>query len=252
VIKIVVGDQDHSTYIDQLISAIEQEKDILLSGVTTQYHDVYQLIAQKQPDIVILDFMDPVEHGLELVSQVLQQYQPIQVLVVSAIEEDDFVAQLRDLGVAYYLIKPFFIPELLDRIRYIDQYYHYGLSQFYIRDRRSIQQFLTNYFTKIGILPNYKGHRYLIDAILLVCQDSSWLDGITKRLYPAVAKGNRTTASHVERSIRYALDIAWTKGDIEQLEKLFPYAIDPAKGKPTNSAFIAKMADIINLRFSLR
>lgn len=248
-IKVVVGDENPK-YIELISRELKHELEISVLGTASNPNELIKIIGQEQPDIVVLDFMHPVETGISVVQRILKKQPLTQILVISDIENDQFVGELPIIGVAYYMIKPFQVLDLIERLKFIHNYYSSMLDLFYIRDRRAIQQFLVNCFAELGIPPNYKGHRYLMDAILLVSQDDSWLNGITKRLYPAVARGNRTTASHVERSIRYAIDTAWAKGDFNQLQKLFPYAIDPARGKPTNAAFIAKMADIINLRFS--
>lgn len=248
-IKVVIGDANPK-YLELISCELKHELEIAVIGTASNPNDLSKLVSQYQPDIVVMDFMDIIDQGTAVVRQIMKKQPLTQVLVISEIEDDQFVEQLLKLGVAYYMIKPFRMPDLIERIKYIHHNYGNMFNLFYIRERRLIQQFLVSCFAELGIPPNYKGHRYLIDAILLVSQDDSWLNGITKRLYPAVARGNHTTASHVERSIRYAIDTAWAKGDLEHLQKFFPYAIDPAKGKPTNAAFIAKMADLIKIRFS--
>lgn len=247
-ISVLLGDQ-HETIAQNIASGLADINDIDFWGYTTDAVDFLNKATKRKPDVMIIDFMEPVKKGCEMVKQLLTACSCIPILVISSIEDDWFVARLGELGAAYYLIKPFYLIDLVNRIKYVSEYHGNTLNQLYLPDRQMVTQFLTSYFTKIGIPASFKGHRYLLDAILLVSQDCSWMNSITKRLYPAVARCNKTTASHVERSIRYAIDTAWTRGDINELEQLFPYAIDPAKGKPTNSAFIAKMADIIKFCF---
>lgn len=248
-IKVALRDDDQE-FCSLLLGELNHEPEI--STLTTGTDQGFlNLIVENQPDVAVLDCMQPVDRGMGIIEKIMKLQPAAQVLAMSDIEDDQFVNQLRELGTAYYLIKPFHPKTLIDRIKYVHYYNSNRFNPLFGRKRGPIQQFLVGYLAKLGIPPTYKGHRYLLDAILLASQDHSWLDGITKKLYPAVARSHRTKASHVERSIRYAIDTAWTKGDLDQLHRLFPYAIDPARGKPTNSAFIAKMADIINMRFSL-
>ncbi|NMB39134.1 MAG: response regulator [Firmicutes bacterium] len=246
-INIILGD-DNITYTSDIVTNLNKQTDINLKGFANNVEDFMGKVEQDPPEIAVLDFMDPIEKGLRLIDRILREYQ-LSVIVISDVDDDNFVAALRDIGVAYYLMKPFSWETLVQRIKYVHEYHENMFNLFYVHDRRLIQQFLIDYFSALGIPPYLKGHRYLLDAVMLVSQDNSWLNGITKRLYPAVARCNRTSASHVERTIRYAIDTAWSKGDFAQLQQLFPYTIDPEKGKPTNSAFIAKMADIINFHF---
>ncbi|HKM18368.1 MAG: response regulator [Firmicutes bacterium] len=248
-IKVALRDDDWefcSAFLDELESEPEIEPHLAATD-----EGFLELVAGKYPDVAVLDCMQPIERGMGLVQKTMRLQPQTRVLVISRIADDHFVTGLSELGTAYYLIKPFEPRALIARIKWIHYYLGSGFDPLYGRNRGPMRQFLAGYLANLGIPPNYKGHRYLIDAILLASQDHAWLNGITKRLYPAVARSNHTGAGHVERSIRYAIDAAWTKGDLEQLQKLFPYAIDPARGKPTNSTFIAKMADIINMTFSL-
>ncbi len=246
-INIILGD-DSITNNSDIVTNFSKQTDITLKGFATNAEDFMRKIEKNRPEIVILDFMNPIEKGLGLINRILREYQ-LSVIVISDVDDDNFVAELGDIGVTYYLMKPFRWEVLLRRIKYVHEYHGNMFNLFYVHDQRAIQQFLINYFSALGIPPYLKGHRYLLDAVMLVSQDNSWLNGITKRLYPAVAHCNRTSAGHVERTIRYAIDTAWSRGDFAALQQLFPYTIDPEKGKPTNSAFIAKMADIINLNF---
>jgi len=249
VIKVVLRDDDQE-FCRMLLGELDHGSEMCVFPAEMD-QSLLNLIPDAQPDVVVLDCMQPVERGVGLITAIMRLRPEAQILVISNISDDQFVHKLRDLGTAYYLIKPFQPRTLIERITYVYRYSGNRFSPFYGRAYAHIQQFLAGYLEKLGIPPHYKGHRYLLDAILLASQDHAWLSGVTKRLYPAVARHSRTTACQVERSIRYAIDTAWAKGDLDELHKLFPHSIDPAKGKPTNSAFIAKMADLIQMRFSL-
>ncbi len=245
-INIALGD-DELSLVD-LVGGLNRLKGLKVQVIGTNAEEFLLKVEQCQPEIVILDFMNPIDKGLNLIQKILTKYTP-SILVISSIPDDGFVIRLKEIGVAYYLMKPFTIAQLAKRIEYVYEYHGNKFNPLNIHDQRTIQQFLMDYFADLGIPPYLKGHRYLLDSIMLARQDDSWLSGITKRLYPAVAKNNQTCAEHVERTIRYAIDMAWSKGDYQKLQQLFPYNIDPDRGKPTNSAFIVKMVDIINLHF---
>lgn len=236
---------EHEDYINGVAEGLNQYDEIVISGIAYNPADTIRIVERHNPDIVILDYMNLDDQGMRLVKDVSSRAQS-HIIVISDIEDDSFVADLVSSGVAYYLLKPFQIADLAKRIEYVNQYHVNIFNYIFVPDREEIQQTIVNHLNKIGIPSNFKGHHYLIDAIILVIQDNSWVNGITKRLYPLIAKNRRTTPSLVERSIRYAIDKAWVTGRLSDLEELFPYTIDPDKGKPTNSAFIAKLADIIS------
>ncbi|MGB4186195.1 MAG: sporulation initiation factor Spo0A C-terminal domain-containing protein [Limnochordia bacterium] len=248
-IKVVLRDDDQE-FCCMLREKLQRGDDIKVFAAEGD-QDLLDLAAGIQPHVVVMDCMHPVERGIGLIQALIERQPEAQVLVMSRIEDDRFVHKLREVGAAYYLIKPFQPETLVERIKLVHYYHSAELNSRYGRARAHIQQFAADCLSRLGIPPHYQGYHYLLDAVLLASQDQSWLNGITKHLYPAVARQHGATAGQVERAIRYAIDAAWTKGDLDQLHTLFPYAIDPAKGKPTNSAFIAKMADIIKMRFSL-
>ncbi len=249
-IRVVIGDENQQSC-DQLATEINRDLGIVVLACAYDVDTLIRQVDQHQPDIVVLDFMDPLDLGLKTIEHLLKSYPALEVLVTAQIAEDSFVTKLIDIGVAYYLMKPFKTEDLISRIRYVDRYYSNSFDVFYFHNKQIILQYLTNQFASIGIPASFKGYRYLLDAIMLVSQDNAWLNGVTRGLYPTVARANRTTASHVERSIRYALETAWSRGDLEYLQDLFPYTISPDKGKPTNTAFIATMADLVNISFTL-
>lgn len=243
-INVILSDE-HEDYINAVAQELNQYEEISINDVVYNPVDTIKTLERYDPDIVILDHMNLEGQGLRLVREIQKRAQS-HIVVISDIEDDTFVTSLVNNGVAYYLVKPFQVDDLVRRIKYVNQYCIDIFNYIFVPDRERFQQIIVYHLNKIGIPPNFKGHHYLIDAILLVNQDNSWLNGITRRLYPIIARNHHTNPALVERSMRYAIDKAWATGRVSDLEELFPYTIDPDKGKPTNSAFIAKMADIIN------
>lgn len=158
-------------------------------------------------------------------------------------------------GANYYIMKPFNHTILLDRIKSIRK----KPAVFEKKNEESIQEVssrrenlesrVTNMLHEIGIPAHIKGYHYLRDAIMMAVNDMDVLNAITKILYPTVAKKYRTTSSRVERAIRHAIEVAWSRGKLDTLDELFGYTVSTGKGKPTNSEFIALIADTIQLEY---
>ena len=111
---------------------------------------------------------------------------------------------------------------------------------------------VTNIIHEIGVPAHIKGYQYLRDAIIMSVNDNDMLGSITKRLYPTIAKNHKTTSSRVERAIRHAIEVAWSRGKMDTIEELFGYTVNSGKGKPTNSEFVALIADKIRLEYKMR
>lgn len=244
--RIMVAD-DNYDFCTSVQEYIEVEEDLEFLGFVCSGDQVISEVKSKRPDVLLLDLVMPNRDGMEILEEMRnsKEERP-KIIVMSAFGQDSFVSQANSLGVDYYLVKPFSLATLVKRIRQIlaissRTEFHKEQHRHYIQDR------VVNYFSLIGVPPHYKGYRYLIDAISLVSEDSNWLNGITKRLYPSIGRRYNTSYMQVERAIRHAIEITWEKGDLDQLQRLFPYIVDAEKGKPTNSSFIATMVDIIKL-----
>ena len=175
-------------------------------------------------------------------------------IVVTAIGQEGVTENAFELGASYYIMKPFDNNIILSRIkqikgdsRLVD---NHRVSTFenktsYIE--RNLETDVTNIIHEIGVPAHIKGYQYLRDAIMMSVNDSEMLNSITKLLYPSIAKQHKTTPSRVERAIRHAIEVAWSRGKLETLDSLFVYTIKNDKGKPTNSEFIAIIADKLRL-----
>ena len=148
------------------------------------------------------------------------------------------MTEARDLGVSYFLPKPCETSALLERMRAV-----FGQSVTAEEHAASLKNMVTSVIHEIGVPAHIKGYQYLREAIMITVEDMDVINAVTKVLYPAVAKRFNTTPSRVERAIRHAIEVAWDRGDLETLQKYFGYTVSNAKGKPTNSEFIAMIAD---------
>lgn len=162
-------------------------------------------------------------------------------------------------GASYYVLKPFEKETILAKIQQLKPDNKAMLvnsrEQYTKRDDKSeynLEMDVTNIIHEIGVPAHIKGYQYLRDAIMMSVDDSEMLNSITKILYPSIAKQHKTTPSRVERAIRHAIEVAWTRGKVDTIDELFGYTVNNGKGKPTNSEFVALIADKIRLEQKMR
>ena len=219
-------------------------------------------IQNNEVDILILDSVLPHVDGmgvLEAMNEMeLKQYP--RVIMISAFGQDSVVQRAVNLGVSYFLVKPLNVQILENRIRQLSKKEFASIKrdnkQYNLRHASMRKEFtyendleieITNLIHEIGIPAHIKGYQYIRDAISIVVADRDILCAVTKELYPMIAEKNNTTASRVERAIRHAIEVAWNRGRIETIDALFGYTVQHDKGKPTNSEFIAIIADKLRL-----
>ena len=220
------GEQYRAAY----SKAIGQETDMELVAQTDNGLRAEELITKFQPDVVVLDLVLPNLDGLSLLTHLRAKNASSRVIVTSAICNDQVLMECAELGTTYFMQKPFDPPLLVQRIR------------------QTLESVVTDVIHEIGVPAHIKGYQYLREAILLTIDDMDIINSVTKVLYPEVARKFNTTPSRVERAIRHAIEVAWDRGDIETLQKFFGYTVSNIKGKPTNSEFIAMIADCLSLR----
>lgn len=254
-LNVAIAD-DNERMLDLLGELITNDRDLTLVGSANNGEDMYQIIKTKQPDVVLLDLIMPKIDGLSVMEMVNGDKQIKKLpdfIVVSAIGQDKVTDDAFKKGANYYIMKPFNNQTLLNRIK--------GLGKCTQKVRSSpeskvvsmeikeenLESRVTNMIHEIGIPAHIKGYHYLRDAIMMSVEDMDVLNAITKILYPTVAKKHQTTASRVERAIRHAIEVAWSRGKLDTLDELFGYTVSNGKGKPTNSEFIALIADTIRL-----
>lgn len=209
-------------------------------------------------DILILDLIMPHLDGigvLESLNTMELRHYP-QVIMVSAIGQDSMIQRAINLGAEYYLVKPIDKDVLCKRIHQMIENRESLVdgnslkkASIYndIFKQTDLEIEITNLIHEIGVPAHIKGYQYLRDAITIVVDDMDILCAVTKELYPMIAKMNNTTPSRVERAIRHAIEVAWNRGRIETIDEIFGYTVQNDKGKPTNSEFIAIIADKLRL-----
>ena len=260
-INVAIAD-DNERILDLLGEIISNDEELKLVGKANNGEDMYHLIKEKQPDVVLLDLIMPKMDGLsvmEMVSNDKGLKKHPDFIVVTAVGQERITEDAFKKGASYYIMKPFNNEMVLNRIKHANQVIRHELkpqvSPGTVIDNRpepNLEGRVTDMIHEIGIPAHIKGYHYLRDAIIMAVEDMDVLNAITKVLYPTVAKKHQTTASRVERAIRHAIEVARSRGKLDTLDDLFGYTVSNGKGKPTNSEFIALIADTIRLEYKNR
>lgn len=255
-IKILIAD-DNKEFCEILGEYLSKEKDIELVGIANDGIEALNRVRELSPDILVLDIIMPHLDGLgvlEKLNKMTLENIP-HVIVLSAVGQDKITQRALAMGADYYIIKPFDMQIFIKRIRQtMDnsvipvEKRRKNQPEAYFTEGESLDMEITNIIHEIGVPAHIKGYLYLREAIKTVVNDIEMLSAVTKELYPAIAKKYNTTASRVERAIRHAIEVAWSRGKVDTINNLFGYTIHNDKGKPTNSEFIAMVADKIRLR----
>ena len=245
--KIVLADAAEE-FRQMLADMIGGEADLTVCAQTASGEELLDLIARHRPDVVVMDLMLSGMDGLEVLEE-LGEDRP-KVLVLSAFGGPALAGQISQRGGDYCMLKPCRPQSVVERARLLCDVPALQLQE--EGDARDLERQVTAIIHEIGVPAHITGYQYLREAIGLAVADMEIINAVTKVLYPAVAKKFGTTASRVERAIRHAIEVAWDRGDLETLQKYFGYTVSNAKGKPTNSEFIAMIADRISLERSRR
>ena len=256
-LKIAVAD-DNQKILDLLDRVIGMEKDMNLVGKAKNGEEMCQIIKDKQPDVVLLDLIMPKMDGLTVMDRINHDKTVSKhpyFIVITAVGQEKITEDAFNKGANYYIMKPFNNRMLLERIKFVRKMTHgterrpEELVTGQTPGGENLENRVTNMLHEIGIPAHIKGYHYLRDAIMMAVEDMDVLNAITKILYPTVAKKYQTTSSRVERAIRHAIEVAWSRGKLDTLDELFGYTVSTGKGKPTNSEFIALIADTIQLEY---
>ena len=259
-LSILVAD-DNVDFAKNLTSYIEKENEMEVIGIAKDGLEAIDMIKNTKPDIAIIDVIMPQLDGLgvlEKINELDMDKKPL-CIVLSAVGQDKITARALELGAQYYVVKPFDINLLMRRIKELKYYKPAGIRNSgmskdfktpYIdivpdakNEVENLEALVTNIIHEIGVPAHIKGYQYLREAIMMVVNDIDIINQITKQLYPDIARKFKTTPSRVERAIRHAIEVAWGRGQTETVESIFGYTVSAAKGKPTNSEFIAMIAD---------
>jgi len=244
--KILIAD-DNREFCELLKEFISQEDDFVLVGIANNGVEAMEIIDREKPDVVVLDIIMPHLDGIGVLEKLVTsgtQPRP-KVIMLTAFGQQSVTQRAIELGADYYILKPFDFSVLATRIRQLVE--GESIPQYTPPVKtRNLDVAVTNIIHEMGVPAHIKGYQYLRDAIKMVVDEVNLLGGVTKELYPLIAQKYSTTPSRVERAIRHAIELAWDRGNTE-MNKFFGYTINLERGKPTNSEFIAMVADKLRI-----
>ena len=218
---------------------IDETEEFTVVGSVGDGTEALRLAEQEAPDLILMDVVLPGLDGFGVLKSLREQEGEMPpVILISAFCSDRVVSEAVELGAAYFLTKPVEQNALLDRMRSV-----FNREAPAEEHSTALKNLVTSVIHEIGVPAHIKGYQYLREAIMIAVKDMEVINAVTKVLYPEVAKRFNTTPSRVERAIRHAIEVAWDRGDLETLQKYFGYTVSNSKGKPTNSEFIAMIAD---------
>ena len=252
-IKVLLA-EDNDGFRSMVESYLNEQDDIEVVASVEDGIKACESIFKTNPDIVLTDIIMPNLDGLGVLEKIEKEdiKKKPAFMILSGISQENIIRKAMDLGAKYYITKPFDLSMLVKRVRDIyesskktnEQSKEYIMK---VANRTNLPEEVTNIMHDLGVPAHIKGYHYIRDAIIMVINDLEMINSITKLLYPTIAKKYKTTSSRVERAIRHAIEVAWGRGQIEVIDEIFGYTISNGKGKPTNSEFIAMVADKLRL-----
>ena len=268
-VNVVIVD-DNPMILNTLDEVISSKAGLSVIGRADNGKDAIDMIKDTQPDVVLLDLVMPQMDGITVVENIKKKTSMLKnpaFIILSAVGGEQMTEEAFQAGANYFLMKPFDKDILVNKIRRIGKRPVRPVPgkvleaplkaatpeeaamnrEEYMKEH--LETDITKMLHELGIPAHIKGYQYLRDAISMVVRDREMMEAVTKILYPEIAKKNYTSSSRVERAIRHAIEVAWGRGSLEVIDELFGYTISTGKGKPTNSEFIALIADKICLDY---
>lgn len=227
-----------------LSNTLGSEADIQVVGETGDGGELVRMVKELEPDAVVMEMVLTGLDGLEVLEQLNTLNRRPKILVLSSYTQGNVVEQAAERGAEFFIAKPCKLSTVCERLR---QVMSPGGLEASGDESPNLEAQVTAVIHEVGVPAHIKGYQYLREAIIIAVNDMEVINAVTKVLYPEVAKRFGTTASRVERAIRHAIEVAWDRGDLETLQKYFGYTVSNSKGKPTNSEFIAMIADQLQL-----
>jgi len=259
-VRLAIAD-DNKELVHILTAFFKQQTNIDVIWTAENGEDCLSKMKELQPDILLLDIIMPRIDGIAVLESLRaeKEYQDVSVIMLTAFGQEEVMTKAANLGAAYFILKPFEFDRLATQINEIAQsnFQQSAIGampqQMIMSDKPTIMsdqqldQTITAIIKEIGVPAHIKGYSFLREGIHMVYKDVDLLGSVTKILYPDIAKKYNTTPSRVERAIRHAIEVAWNRGNYEVISSMFGYTVHHLKSKPTNSEFIAMIADKIRL-----
>ena len=231
-----------------LSAALQRSDGFQVVGTAGDGEQAIRMIGERKPDILVLDLMLSKQDGFSVLKSMANMERRPVTLATSTFLTEYVSSAAAGLGVKYLMLKPCDMSALVERLEEIRGGESPRTTGPRRLDKTGIESMVTGIIHEIGVPAHIKGYQYLREAIIIAVNDMDGINAITKVLYPQVAKTFQTTPSRVERAIRHAIEVAWDRGDLDTLQRFFGYTVSNTKGKPTNSEFIALIADKLQLQ----
>lgn len=252
-IKLAIAD-DNKELVEALKGYFEQSSEVEVIWAGHNGEVCLAMLEENRPDVLLLDIIMPHLDGIAVLETIKSDpsLTSIPVIMLTAFGQEDVMTRAANLGAAYFMLKPFEFDRLLNQVRQVARMKKVEMKQGFEKNgmminQKTLDKTITAIIKEIGVPAHIKGYAFLREAIQMVYIDVDLLGAVTKILYPDIAKKYNTTPSRVERAIRHAIEVAWNRGNYEVISKMFGYTVHHLKSKPTNSEFIAMIADKIRL-----
>ena len=231
-----------------LTSALKRTEGFQVIATVNDGEQAIRYVTEHKPDVLVLDLMLAKQDGISVLKAISGLEKRPVVFATSGFITDYVASAAASLGVRYLMLKPCDLTALVERMEEVRSIGSKQKNTVRSNVNGGIEAMVTGIIHEIGVPAHIKGYQYLREAIIIATQDMDVINAITKVLYPQVAKTFQTTPSRVERAIRHAIEVAWDRGDLDTLQRFFGYTVSNTKGKPTNSEFIALIADKLQLQ----
>lgn len=256
-LKCAIAD-DNERMLQLLETIVSSEKEFEVVGTAKDGEQVYSIIKEKMPDVVLMDVVMPKLDGFAVLRKINEDSTITKrpsFIMISAIGQEKITEEAFEYGADYFIMKPFDNDMVISRIKHVrdvkteqDKKKINAYERIEENTGEDLEHIVTEFIHEVGVPAHIKGYQYLREAIIMSVNDMDMLNSITKVLYPTIAKKFDTTSSRVERAIRHAIEVAWSRGKMDTIDELFGYTVNNGKGKPTNSEFIALITDKIRLQ----
>lgn len=245
--KIMIADSNEDFALG-MKETLEEISNWSVTGVAADGNTAVEMLQKTHPDILIIDLLLPELDGIAVLRKAAELKPAPVCIVVSGFLTDFMTSLSSELNVRYFMMKPCMAQTVAERLGEVLRSEYDKKNPMDRRENVNLESMVTAVIHEIGVPAHIKGYQYLREAIKIAVNDMDVINAITKVLYPQVAKTFSTTPSRVERAIRHAIEVAWDRGDLEVLQSFFGYTVSNSKGKPTNSEFIALIADRLQLQ----
>lgn len=256
ILKIAIAD-DNKELVKTMVTYFERHPEIEVIWTANNGRVCLSMLEDQVPDVLLLDIIMPHLDGIAVLETLgkKEEFSEVNIIMLTAFGQEDVMTQAANLGASYFMLKPFEFERLTNQIFQVAGTQKpnapatevVGEGNSNRVSQKVLDTTITSIIKEIGVPAHIKGYAFLREAIQMVYSDVDLLGSVTKILYPDIAKKYNTTPSRVERAIRHAIEVAWNRGNYEVISKMFGYTVHHLKSKPTNSEFIAMIADKIRL-----